>query len=472
MPPFDHWINGSSHPPASGRHLATIDPTTREPSDELAAGSGPDIDIAVASARAAQPSWARHSAAERSAVLHAIANAIDERLDEFVELELRTTGKTDAQARTEIKMSADYFRYYAGVVRAHGGRTIDQGGDTLTYTRSEPYGVVAIITPWNFPLNQAARACAPAIAVGNAVVLKPSEFTSATSILLARVATEVDLPDGILNVITGTGKEAGEPLVSHPDVRRIAFTGSVATGRFLAGIAADKLIPLTLELGGKSPLVVFEDADLDRAADAAVTVMASNAGQVCSAATRLIAHESIHDELLARVAERASRLQPGVDFGSIITEAQFERVLQHFANADEDGAVAIIGGAAYPESEVGRGMYIQPTIFTRVDPNWRIAREEVFGPCLVTMTFTDEDEAITRANDTDFGLSSAVWTGDAGRGLRVAEQIQAGQVTVNGGPLTIETPFGGYKNSGFGREKGLEALDDYAQIKCISLKLR
>jgi acyl-CoA reductase-like NAD-dependent aldehyde dehydrogenase len=471
MTSFDHWINGASCPPASGRSLPTIDPTTREASDSIAAGSAADVDLAVAAALAAQPAWAQASAAERSRVLHAIADAIDARREEFIELERRTTGKTDAQTRGEIIMSADYFRYYAGVVRAHGGRTIDQGAGALTYTRSEPYGVVAIITPWNFPLNQAARACAPALAVGNAVVLKPSEFTSATSVLLAQVATEVGLANGVLNVVTGTGADAGQPLVSHPDVRRIAFTGSVGTGRMLASIAAEKLIPLTLELGGKSPLVVFEDADLDKAADAAVTVMAANAGQVCSAATRLIAQQSVHDELLALVVERAAKLQPAIDFGAIITEAQFERVLQHFANAAAVGAVAMLGAEAYSEDQVGRGMYIKPTVYANVDPDWPIARDEVFGPCIVTMTFTDEADAIARANDTEYGLSSAVWSRDTTRALRVAEQIQAGQVAINGGPLTIETPFGGFKNSGYGREKGLEALDDYAQIKCISLKL-
>lgn len=465
-----HWIDGSAAAPIEGRHLTTIDPTTREPGDEIAAGTAADVDVAVAAAKRAQRDWAMRSAAERSTALHRVADAIEADLEGLIALERTATGKTDAQARMETTMSAAYFRYYAGVVRSHGGRTIDQGGDTLTYTRHEPYGVVAVITPWNFPLNQACRGGAPALAAGNAIVVKPSEFTSPSTVHLARLATEAGLPDGLFNVVTGTGPEVGSPLATHPDVRRIAFTGSVATGRYLASIGAEKLIPLTLELGGKSPLVVFADADLDRAAAAAIAVVSTNAGQVCSATTRLIAEESIHDELVARIVEGAAKLRPVDDFGPIITEAQYEKVLQHFADALDDGAVPAIGGEAYPESEVGRGRYIKPTIYADVDPSWRIARDEIFGPVLVTMSFRDEAHAVELANDTEYGLLGAVWSGDTSRALRVAEQIQAGQVGINGGALSIETPLGGYKNSGYGREKGTEALDDYTQLKCVSLR--
>lgn len=465
----DHWINGKAEAPASGAYLPSLVPTTRLPGDEIAAGSSADVDRAVAAASAAQRDWARRTGEQRSDVLHRVAESMEARAAELIELEQTSTGKVYAQARMEVLMSAAYFRYYAGIVRAHHGRTIDQGAGNHTYTRYEPYGVVAVITPWNFPTNQACRGSAPALAAGNAVVVKPSEFTSPATVHLARVATEAGLPDGLLNVVTGTGADVGAPLAAHPAVRRIAFTGSVATGRLLATIAAERLIPMTLELGGKSPLVVFADADLDRAVAAAVTVVSANAGQVCSATTRLLVEASVHDEVVTRVVEKVAKLQPGVDFGPMITEAQYDKVLGYFAIAQAEGAQPAIGGAAYDDGPGAQGMYIRPTVYSGVRPEWRITREEIFGPVLVTMPFTDEAHALALANDTEYGLLASVWSGDVGRGLRLAEQIEAGQVAVNGGALSIETPLGGYKNSGYGREKGIEALHDYAQIKAISL---
>jgi len=467
----DHWIGGKPEEPASGAYLPTLDPTTRQPGDEIAAGSAADVERAVAAAAAAQPAWARRSAAERSELLHQVADAVESGADELIELDRACTGKIAGQLQMEADTSAAYFRYYAGIVRAHHGRTIDQGGGNHTYTRLEPYGVVAVITPWNFPLNQACRASAPALAAGNAVVAKPSEFTSTSTLHLARLATEAGLPDGLLNVVTGTGPDVGSPLAAHPAVRRIAFTGSVATGRHLATIAAGRLVPMTLELGGKSPIVVFADAPRDRAVAAAVTAVAMNAGQVCSATTRLLVEASVHDEVVARVVEAVERLEPGVDFGPMITEAQYHKVLDHFAAARAAGAVPLTGGAAYDDGPAARGLYVRPTVYAGVRPELRIAREEVFGPVLVTMPFTDEADALTLANNTDYGLVASIWSGDVSRALRLAEQIEAGQVAVNGGALTIETPFGGFKQSGYGREKGIDALHEYAQTKTISLSL-
>jgi len=466
----DHWI-GKADAPASGSYLATIDPTTRAPGDDIAAGTAADVERAVTAAAAAQPVWARRPAAERADALRHVADAVEADADELIELERACTGKIPAQARMEVDMSVAYLRYYAGVLRAHHGRTIDQGAGVHTYTRLEPYGVVAVITPWNLPLNQACRAAAPALAAGNAVVAKPSEFTSTSTLHLARLATEAGLPDGVFNVVTGTGPDAGTPLVLHRAVRRIAFTGSVATGRILAGIAAERLVPLTLELGGKSPIVVFADADLDRAVAAAVNTVAMNSGQVCSATTRLLVEASAHEELVGRVVDGVARLQPGVDFGPMITEAQYAKVLDHFETARVAGAVPATGGAVYDDGPGAAGLYVQPTVYVGVDPQLRVARDEVFGPVLVTMPFVDEADAIARGNDTEYGLVASVWSGDLARGLRVAERLDAGQVAVNGGPLTIETPFGGFKGSGYGREKGLEALHEYAQVKTTSASL-
>jgi aldehyde dehydrogenase (NAD+) len=468
----EHWIGGKAQAPASGVYLPTTDPRTRTPGDMIAAGSSVDIDRAAAVALDAQPAWGRASGAERAEALNRVADAIERHSEELMAADRACTGKVPGQLRMECDMSAAYFRYYAGVLRAVGGRTIDQGAGMHTYTRLEPYGVVGVITPWNFPLNQACRAVAPALAAGNAVVVKPSELTSTSTLLLARLADESGLPPGLLNVVTGTGPDAGTPLAVHPAVRRIAFTGSVVTGRHLAALAAGRLVPMTLELGGKGPLVVFADADFDRAIAAAVFTVAMNAGQVCSATTRLLVEHQAHDEVVARVVDAVSQLEPGVDFGPMITEAQYHKVLDAFTTAQAAGRQPATGGEAYEEGPASEGWYVRPTVYVGVDPALPIAREEIFGPVLVTMEFADEEDAVARANDTEYGLVGSVWSGDVARGLRVAERLDAGQVAVNGGALSIETPFGGFKQSGYGREKGIEALHEYSQTKTISLSLR
>ena len=468
---FDHWIGGRGVAPAGGAYRQTTSPVDRSVSFEIADGDERDVDAAAIAALSARAAWAATSTAERSELLRAVGTAVRENLGELVEAEIAETGKLVAHARAEMLSCADYFEYYAAVTRTMHGETIDQGPGQHTYTRHEPFGVVGIIAPWNGPLNQASRGIAPALAAGNAVILKPSEFTSAASLRFARLASAAGLPDGVLNVVTGSGPAAGAALVRHDAVRKVTFTGSVPTGRVIAGIAAGRIIPLTLELGGKSPLVVFADADLDRAAHAAAATALMNSGQVCSATTRLIVERSAEDALLGLVSAILEQKQPGVDFGPIITEPQFDKVLGFFESAAEEGATALTGGTCYHRGTAASGRYVAPTVYKGVTPDMRIAREEIFGPVLVSLPFDDFDEAVTMANDTEYGLAAAVWTGDAARGLRAAHLIEAGQVSVNGGVMTQETPFGGYKHSGYGREKGAAAVYEYTQVKTVSLDL-
>jgi len=468
---FGHWINGSATAPVGGAYRQTTSPIDRSVSFEIADGDERDVDAAAAAASAARHAWAARTTADRSELLRAVGRAVRDNLDELVEAEIAETGKLDAFAEAEMLSCADYFEYYAAVVRTMHGETIDQGPGQHTYVRHEPFGVVGIIAPWNGPLNQASRGIAPALAAGNAVILKPSEFTSAATLRFARLASAAGLPDGVLNVVTGTGPAAGAALVRHLAVRKVTFTGSVPTGQTIARIAAERIIPLTLELGGKSPLVVFADADLDRAARAAAPSALMNAGQVCSATTRLIVERSAQDALLSRISAILEQKNPGVDFGPIITEPQFDKVLGFFESAADAGATAVTGGTCYHQGAAASGRYVAPTVYKDVTPDMRIAREEIFGPVLVSIAFDDFDEAVTLANDTEYGLAAAVWTGDVSRGLRAAHLIEAGQVSVNGGVMTQETPFGGYKNSGYGREKGATAIYEYTQVKTVSLDL-
>ncbi len=370
----------------------------------------------------------------RGRALQRLAQLLRDHTAELAALEGAETGWSPAHATGTIASSADYFEMYGGFARALRGETLDVGGDRHTFTRREPYGVIGVITPWNAPLNQGARAAAPALAVGNAVVIKPSEFTSSTTLMLGELAAEAGIPAGILNVVTGTGVEAGEPLVSHPGIGKVTFTGSVATGTRVATLAAARILPLTLELGGKSANVVFADVDIPTVA---ASILSSSlihvSGQACSCLSRLLVQRDIHDSLVDAIVEGLARFVPGENLPPLITEAQYEKVLRYFDVAREEGAKCLVGGHPLRDGEAARGRFVPATVYTGVTNDMRIAREEIFGPVLCVIPFDDEDEAIAIANDSPYGLVAALWTNDTGRALRVAGRLEAGQVSVNGG---------------------------------------
>jgi len=471
---YEHFIGGTFTAPTGGRYFDSIDPARNEKAAEIARGDARDVDAAVHAAKAAFAEWRDARPIVRGRILFEIARRLRAEIDALARLETLENGKPMGQSRADVETAAQYFEFYAGLVNLFKGETIDLGGGYHSY---EPYGVVAVITPWNAPINQAGRGIAPALAVGNTVVAKPSEFTSTTTLELARIALESGIPKGVLNVVTGTGPEAGAALVSHLDVRKVAFTGSVRAGREIGKIAAERIIPLTLELGGKSPDIIFADADLKAAIPGALRAMCANTGQVCSLGSRILVEDPIHETVVTGLKEGLAkiRLGPGtenVSMGPITTAAQYQKVQDYYRIAREEDASVAIGGDLPSDPKLRGGFFVAPTLYTNVRPEMRIAREEIFGPVGVVIRFKDEEEAIRIANDVDYGLVAGIWTSDLSRAHRVAARLEAGQVFVNeyfaGG---VETPFGGYKMSGYGREKGIEALHHYTQLKCVTIKL-
>ena len=470
--PLLHWIDGEPAPSSDGATHIFTDPATGGPGTRVSLGTAADVDRAVRAAHRARGAWRHLGSLDRGRILAAIGRRLLAELDVLAPMETAETGKPLALSAAEIRGAAEYFEFYAALVNLPAGEVLDIQPHLHVYTLREPLGVIGVITPWNLPLNQAARACAPALAAGNTVVAKPAEVTSRTTVELARMAAEEGLPPGVLNVVLGRGPDVGTAIVAHPLVRKVAFTGSVRVGREIGHIAADRILPLTLELGGKSANIVFADADLDFAATEAVRAYATNAGQVCSSGTRLLVQRTVQDRFVEAVVAATRQLQPGRDLGPMITRDQFETVQRYFKIAEEEGARAETGGALAADPALAGGFYVEPTVYTGVRNDMRIAREEIFGPVLVVIPFDTEEEAVTMANDSDYGLTGGVFTADMSRAIRVAEAIEAGQVYINSwSTQSVQMPFGGYKHSGYGREKGIEALSHYSHVKSISLRI-
>jgi aldehyde dehydrogenase (NAD+)/betaine-aldehyde dehydrogenase len=470
----ESFINGESV--ASAEVYDNVDPSTGRSLGAVARAGGDEVDRAVSAAREASKAWRQTSPQVRASMLTQIANLIEQNHERLAGIESEDTGKPLTQARTDALVAARYFRFYGHSIDTYYGQTIPLSTDLHVYTRREPLGVTGHIIAWNYPMQLLSRAVAPAIAVGNCVVAKPADETLRTAVQFAQLARQAGLPSAVLNVVTGIGAEAGGALAAHPDVDHIGFVGSTQTGSAIAHAAADRVIPTTLELGGKSPQIVFPDADLPRAAESIVKAILQNAGQTCSAGSRLLVHDSVHDALVDLVCRRLLlvTIGPGIqdkDLGSLISRKQQHRV-RSMINGNAKGEI-LCGGAAPQDAALADGAYFTPTVIDDVDPASAIAQEEIFGPVLTVNRFVDDDEAIGLANGTQYGLLAAVWTADISRAHRLAAEIRAGQVYVNtyGAGGGVELPFGGFKKSGYGREKGFQALDTFTATKTVVMRL-
>src|SRR4051794_20561463 len=449
--------------PASGRELARI------------AEAGPaTVDAAARAAQAAfDGEWGRAPAAQRGRVLLALAAAVRDRAEELAELESLDTGKPVGQARADVATAARYLEYYGGAADKLLGETIPSEDGALVYTLREPLGVVAHVTPWNSPLSQMVRGVAPSLAAGNTVLVKPSEVAPLSTLAAARLFEEAGLPPGACAVVAGRGASTGAAVVDHPLVAHVTFTGSVATGAAVMAAAARRIVPVSLELGGKSPTIVLPDADLDAAVDAAAAAVIRNAGQSCFATTRILVHDDVHDTFAERLVARFGDLTVGPgredpDLGPLASRAQLDRVLELLESAVAEGATVACGGGRLEEPALAGGHFVAPTVLTGVANTMRVAREEVFGPVQCVLRFATEDEAVALANASDFGLAAGVFTRDLSAAHRLARRLEAGQIQINPYPAGgVEAPFGGYKRGGMGREKGLEALRHYTQTKTV-----
>jgi betaine-aldehyde dehydrogenase len=471
LPDRQLWIDGKPAPATSGRLAPVLNPATGETLARVAQGGPEDVDAAVAAAKRSYESgeWRRATAMERAKVLLRLAERIRAEAEELAALESRNVGKPIQEARGEIGMGADCFQYYAGLIPAFGGRTVPVGAPGTGLTFREPVGVCGLIVPWNFPFAITTWKVAPALALGNSVVVKPASATPLTALRLAELAAEAGLPPGVLNVVPGPGGAAGSALARHPDVRKVAFTGSTEVGSEVMRLAAGDVKRVSLELGGKSASLIFADADLEKAG-ASVSGSFGNAGQDCCARSRILVERPVYEEVVERFVEHTRALRVGdpldeeTKIGSLISPEHRGKVDGYVRRGVEQGAKLCTGGRA----REGVGSFYEPAVFRDVDPSMVIAQEEIFGPVVAILPFDTEEEAIRLANATVYGLSGSLWTRDVGRALRVVRAVETGVISVNTGwSVHLEMPFGGVKRSGVGRELGPAALDHYSEHKSV-----
>jgi acyl-CoA reductase-like NAD-dependent aldehyde dehydrogenase len=469
-------IGGEWVEPQSGEWFESVNPFTAAPWALIPRGNAADIDRAVAAARSAYyGDWRKLNATARGSLLRRLGDLIAAEAERLAEIETTDNGKLIAEMRTQLTYIPQWFHYFGGLADKIEGRVIpiDKSG-VFNFTREEPLGVIAAITPWNSPLMLAAWKIAPALAAGNTIVWKPSEYSSVSALAFGELFERAGFPPGVVNIVTGFGNEVGEPLITHRHVAKIAFTGGDRTGEHVYGLAAKGIKKITLELGGKSANIVFDDSDIDNAVKGVVSGIFAATGQTCIAGSRALIHRPIHDQFierllaLAKTAQMGDPLNASTQVGPVTTKPQYEKVLDYIRIAKEEGAVCRLGGAAADRPECGSGWFVEPTIFTGVNPAMRIAKEEVFGPVLSVISFDDEDEAVGIANDTIYGLAAGVWTTSMRRALSMSERLEAGTVWVNTyRAVSYMSPFGGYKRSGIGRENGMEAIREYLQTKSV-----
>jgi acyl-CoA reductase-like NAD-dependent aldehyde dehydrogenase len=470
-------IGGKWVEPSSGEWFESLNPYTAAPWALVPRGNKKDVECAVAAAKAAfyGDDWRKMTASARGLLLHRFGDLVAAEAEKIAELETTDNGKLIAEMRTQLKYIPQFFRYFGGLADKIEGRVIpiDKPG-VFNFTREEPLGVIAAITPWNSPLMLATWKLAPALAAGNTIVWKPSEFSSVSAFAFGELFEKAGFPAGVVNIVTGFGAEVGEPLITHRDVAKIAFTGGDKTGEHVYRLASQGIKPITLELGGKSANIVFDDANLDDAVKGVVSGIFAATGQTCIAGSRALIQRSIHDKFveallaLAGTAKMGNPLESTTQVGPITTKPQYDKVLDYIRIAKEEGAVTKLGGGPAKRPECGTGWFVEPTIFTDVNPNMRIANEEVFGPVLSVIPFDTEEEAIKIANGTIYGLAAGVWTSSIRRALMMSEQLEAGTVWVNTyRAVSYMSPFGGYKRSGIGRENGAEAIREYLQTKSV-----
>ncbi len=472
-----HYIGNTGVRASGGRTLPVIDPSDGQPYDEIQRGTAEDVDAAVRAARQCLDTvWGRLSAAERGRLLHKLSAKVAEHAEELAAIEQRDCGKPTRQAKADALALVRYFEFYAGACDKLHGETLPYQDGYAVLTWREPHGVTGHVIPWNYPMQIFGRSVGGALAAGNACVVKPSEDACLSLLRVAELAAEVGFPAGAINIVTGYGHEVGDALARHPGIDHISFTGSPRVGTLIQQVAAERHCPVTLELGGKSPQVVFADADLDAALPVIVNAIVQNGGQTCSAGSRLLVERSLYEPLLDRLGGLFANLRVGpaamdLDVGPLIRASQQQRVWDFLSDAQHAGIPMVAQGQIVDEAPE-TGYYQAPTLLRDVPPAHRLAQEEVFGPVLAAMAFADEDEAVALANGTQFGLVAGVWTRDGGRQLRMARRIRSGQVFVNnyGAGGGVELPFGGVKSSGHGREKGFEALYAFTTLKTVAIR--